>query len=55
MLTGKKKKITVKHLAEMASGRDWNEWAVPYSDPKNIMRSLGQNPDHIRFVLDRPE
>lgn len=54
ILTGKKKKITIKHLAENASGLDWNEFAVHYSNPENILNRAYSSPDPVEFVLSQP-
>ena len=54
ILTGQKKKITIKHLAENSLGLDWDAWAVPYSDPNNIANICFQNPDPLKFALEQP-
>jgi CubicO group peptidase (beta-lactamase class C family) len=46
--------ITVQDLLTMSSGLSWPEFAVPYSDPANIVQRMAQASDPYRFVLDRP-
>jgi len=52
--TDGKDKITIEHLLTMTSGIEWNEWALPYSNPKNdvIMMFLAEDP--VTYVLNKP-
>jgi CubicO group peptidase (beta-lactamase class C family) len=49
-----KDKITIEHLLTMTSGLSWNEWALPYSNPKNdvIMMALAEDP--VIYYLNKP-
>ncbi|EGU46296.1 putative Beta-lactamase [Vibrio ichthyoenteri ATCC 700023] len=37
----------------MGAGLDWDEWRVPYSDPKNIRYQEMADSDPVPFVLNR--
>jgi CubicO group peptidase (beta-lactamase class C family) len=52
--TDGKDKITIEFLLTMTSGLEWNEWALPYSNPKNdvIMMFLAEDP--VTYVLNKP-
>lgn len=47
-------RITLEHLLTMRSGLDWDEWALPISDPENICIRMEASDDWIQFVLDLP-
>jgi len=49
-----KEKITIEHLLTMTSGLAWNEWALPYANPKNdaIMSYFAE--DAVTYYLKKP-
>ena len=49
-----KDKITIEHLLTMTSGLEWNEWDLPYSNPKNDVIMMYQAEDPVTYVLNRP-
>ena len=49
-----KDRITIEHLLTMSSGLEWNEWALPYSNPKNDVIMLYQVEDPVTYVLNKP-
>ncbi len=50
----RKQNITVEDLLKMKGGLQWNEWALPYTDPNNIWIRALNSGDAIQFVLDQP-
>ncbi len=51
----RKNSITVRHALMMAGGFEWDEWALPYSDPNNdVVRLTRENGDWYKAALDRP-
>ena len=49
-----KRAIRVRDLLSMTAGLQWDEWSVPYSDPRNDIALLNAAPDPVRYVLERP-
>ena len=49
-----KDRITVRDLLTMTSDLEWPEWALPYSDPSNIVPRMDRASDPYRFVLAQP-
>jgi CubicO group peptidase (beta-lactamase class C family) len=49
-----KRAIRVRDLLSMTAGLRWDEWSVPYSDPRNDIAGLNTAPDPVRYVLERP-
>jgi CubicO group peptidase (beta-lactamase class C family) len=49
-----KRAIRLRHLLSMTAGLQWDEWSVPYSDPRNDVARLNAAPDPVRYVLERP-
>jgi len=49
-----KEKITIEHLLRMSSGLDWNEWALPYGNPKNDVIQMAISDDPVEFYLNKP-
>jgi CubicO group peptidase (beta-lactamase class C family) len=47
-------KIRIEHLLTMTSGLAWNEWAVPYANPKNDVIMMYMAEDAVAFVLNKP-
>jgi CubicO group peptidase (beta-lactamase class C family) len=52
--TDGKDRITIEHLLTMTSGLEWNEWALPYSNPKNDVIMMYQVEDPVAYVLNKP-
>ena len=48
-----KDKITIEHLLTMTSGLDWNEWALPYGNPKNDVIMMNYAEDPVTYVLNK--
>jgi CubicO group peptidase (beta-lactamase class C family) len=48
-----KDKITIEHLLTMTSGLEWNEWALPYSNPKNDVIMMYFVEDPVAYVLNK--
>jgi CubicO group peptidase (beta-lactamase class C family) len=53
-LDERKRRITLEDLLTMRSGLDWDEWAYPFEDSRNIATQMEASNDWIQFVLDRP-
>ncbi len=49
-----KEEIRLKDLLTMTAGLSWDEWILPYSDPRNDHVQMLRNEDPIRYVLERP-
>jgi CubicO group peptidase (beta-lactamase class C family) len=49
-----KRAIRVRDLLSMTAGLQWDEWSVPYSDPRNDIARLNAAADPVRYVLERP-
>ena len=47
-------KITLKDLLTMTAGLAWDEWTLPYTDPRNDHIAMVRSDDPIRYVLERP-
>ena len=45
---------TVHHVLTMTMGTDWDETAIPYTDPTNSEIAMDMAPDRYRYILDRP-
>lgn len=51
----RKNTITLRHTLMMAGGFEWDEWALPYSDPNNdVVKLTRENSDWYKAALDRP-
>ncbi len=46
--------ITLSHVLTMTAGLEWEEIAIPYTDPKNDERQLNRSADPTGMVLGRP-
>ena len=53
LLEGDKRSILLRHALGMSAGLDWNEWDVPYGDPRNDERLLYEAPDPVAYVLGK--
>ena len=49
-----KRAIDLEDLLTMRAGIEWNEGAVPYSDPQNVAIQLEASDDWVSFVINRP-
>lgn len=49
-----RRRILVRHALSMTMGTEWDEIAIPYTDPKNSEIAMEMADDRYRFVLDRP-
>jgi len=47
-------RLTIAHVLSMTLGTQWEEIAIPYSDPRNSEIAMGTAPDRYRFILERP-
>jgi CubicO group peptidase (beta-lactamase class C family) len=45
--------ITLRHVLTMQAGLDWDEEALPYTDPRNDATAMNLSGDWIGYVLDR--
>lgn len=46
--------LTVRHALTMTLGMDWDEVALPYTDPRNGETAMNNAADRYRYVLERP-
>jgi hypothetical protein len=46
--------ISLRHLLSMTAGLDWNEDALPYTDPCNDGKRMNHTNDPVRFLFGRP-
>lgn len=53
-LNNGKEDITLQHLLTMSAGIDWNESAIPYSNPENVRTKEWSSSDSVAFTLERP-
>jgi len=49
-----KAKLTLKDLLSMTAGLAWDEWTLPYTNPRNDHVAMVRSDDPIRYVLERP-
>lgn len=45
--------VTLKHVLTMTAGFEWDEWTLPYSDPRNDEHQLNIVEDPVALVLGR--
>ena len=45
--------VTLQHVLTMTAGFDWDEWSLPYSDPRNNEHQLHVVEDPIAYALGR--
>ena len=50
----KKAAIRLGDCLSMTSGLSWDEWSLPYSDPRNDHVAMNASADPVRYVLERP-
>ncbi len=48
-----KGKLRLRDLLTMSAGLSWDEWTVPYGDPRNSHIQMLRSPDPVRFVLEQ--
>ena len=54
-MSANKRAITLQDLLTMRSGLDWDEWAVPYATPGNVLSDMiVSSPDWSKHILDLP-
>jgi CubicO group peptidase (beta-lactamase class C family) len=46
--------VTLRHVLTMTAGFEWDEWTLPYSDPRNDAMQLIMAEDPVAFTLGRP-
>jgi CubicO group peptidase (beta-lactamase class C family) len=46
--------LKVKHALTMTLGTEWEELAIPYTDPRNGETAMNNAADRYRYVLERP-
>lgn len=51
LLTDGKREIRLRDLLTMSAGLRFDEWSLPYSDPRNDWIRLLRSPDPLAFVL----
>jgi CubicO group peptidase (beta-lactamase class C family) len=44
----------LKDVLSMSAGLSWDEWAHPYTDPRNDAAVMASKADFFRYVLERP-
>lgn len=49
--TGMKRRLTIKHLMNMAAGLEWDEETISYADSTNSERRMNNSSDAVEFVL----
>ena len=49
----RKRRVTIRHLMNMAGGFDWNE-NLPYMDPRNTGIAMEASYDWVKYTIDRP-
>jgi CubicO group peptidase (beta-lactamase class C family) len=49
----RKRRLTIRHLMNMAGGFDWNE-NLPYADPRNDAVVMEASYDWVGFTIDKP-
>jgi CubicO group peptidase (beta-lactamase class C family) len=49
-----RERITVAHVLSMTLGTEWDEFTVPYGNPRNSETAMELAPDRYRFVLEQP-
>jgi CubicO group peptidase (beta-lactamase class C family) len=54
MLDERMGRVTLEDVLTMRTGIDFDEWALPVSDPQNIVIRMEASDDWIQFVLDLP-
>ena len=47
-----KAKLTLKDLLTMTAGLKWDEWTLPYTDPRNDHVAMVRSDNPIRYVLE---
>jgi CubicO group peptidase (beta-lactamase class C family) len=45
--------VTLQHVLTMTAGFEWDEWSLPYSDPRNDEHQLNMAEDPVELVLNR--
>ena len=49
-----KAQLRLRDFLTMTAGLAWDEWTLPYSDPRNDHVRMIRSDDPIRYVLERP-
>src|SRR6516165_3601531 len=47
-------RLTMHHVLSMTLGLEWDEFTIPYGDPRNAENAMEAAPDRYRFILERP-
>ncbi|MHA2330794.1 MAG: serine hydrolase domain-containing protein [Candidatus Hodarchaeales archaeon] len=50
----RKQNMTVKHLLQMKSGLEWDEWSTDYMVYSNPVQKMLKSDDWVKHVLDQP-
>jgi CubicO group peptidase (beta-lactamase class C family) len=53
-LDSRKLNMTLWHLLTMTTGFAWDEWSLPYEDPRNSDNGMQSSRDAVQYVLDTP-
>jgi CubicO group peptidase (beta-lactamase class C family) len=54
LATPEVRRITIGHMLSMTSGFAWDEFTLPYSNPRNSESSMDASGDRVRYVFTRP-
>jgi CubicO group peptidase (beta-lactamase class C family) len=53
-LDSRKMNMTLRHLLTMTTGLAWDEWSLPFDDPRNSDNGMQSSSDAVQYILDLP-